>query len=219
VIVSDGLFSADGNLCRLRDIVGLAEQHEAIVVLDSAHDLGAFGPGGLGISGAEGLMNKIDLIVGTMSKAYGSTGGFVVGREDTIIKLKHRSAPFHSSRTFSPGVAGASLESLRIVQGEGEAQRATLTANANCLREMLRAHDFDTLTTESYIVPVVLGNTEHTLRTANWLQANGILAAPFIFPTVPRSKERLRLGVTTSHTADDMSLLVAALRAARSALK
>jgi 8-amino-7-oxononanoate synthase len=215
IVVTDGLFSADGDFCRLKDLVTLAEQHDAMLILDSAHDLGAFGPTGRGLAEAQGLLDRVDLIVGTMSKAFGSTGGFVIGREESITRLKHRSAPFHSSRTFSPGVAAASLEALRVVRSEGHARRAALMENAETLRGMLRDNDFDTLNTESYVVPVIYPDTETTLRTAHWLQENGILVAPFIFPSVPRGKERLRLGVTSTHTKDDLHVVMNGLLKAR----
>lgn len=211
VIVTDGLFSADGDFCLLDKLVELADRYGADVVLDSAHDVGTFGANGRGVSEYFDLIDRVDLIIGTMSKGFGSTGGFVVGRPEYINLIKLQAGPFHSSRTFSPGVAGASLRSVEIVRKEGAELRKRLQENVEFFLREIRPLGLDTLQTNSAIVPIVLKDMDLTLKASCWLRSKGVMMAPFIPPAVPLGKARLRCGITASHTRAQLSQAVGVL--------
>lgn len=210
-IVSDGLFSADGDFCLLDNLVDLAGRYGADVIIDSAHDVGVLGEKGRGISEYFDLIDHVDLIVGTMSKGFGSTGGFVVGRADYINLIKAKAGPFHSSRIFSPGVAAASLKSVEIVQHEGAELRRRLQENVDFFLNEIKPHGLDTLKTKSAIIPIVLNDTDKTLKACCWLRSKGIMMAPFIPPAVPLGKSRLRCGITALHTQAQLSQVAAVL--------
>ncbi|MEV5342991.1 aminotransferase class I/II-fold pyridoxal phosphate-dependent enzyme [Streptomyces sp. NPDC052676] len=211
IIAVDGLFSADGDFAPLDRIVELADEYNALVVVDEAHSFGVVGPRGLGVADHFGVLDRVDVVVGTMSKAVGSVGGFVVsdaGVHDALRAL----APFYSnSRGAPPAVVGAALAALELIENEGEKLRADLNRNVEHITSTLRFLGFDLLDTCSHVVPLCVGAEEETLVLARRLRDQGVFLAPFIHPAVPKKRARLRIGVTATHTAEQCEMLFQAL--------
>ncbi|GAA1368105.1 7-keto-8-aminopelargonate synthetase-like enzyme [Brevibacterium luteolum] len=215
IIVTDGLFSADGDLAPLDTITGLAETYDAMVVVDEAHSFGCLGPRGLGAADHFGVLDKVDVIVGTMSKAIGSTGGFVVTSHDIQLLLRTTAPSYTSSRGASPAVAGATLKALEIIEHDGPELRARLAENVKYISSRLRVEGIDLADTSSQVLPVMIGSEDTTIRVAHWLIEHGVFAAAFTFPNVPRGKGRLRIGVTAAHTRAECDELIDRLLQAR----
>lgn len=215
IIVTDGLFSADGDFAHLDAITVLARKFDAIVVVDEAHSFGCVGQNGLGVAEHLGVHDRVDVIVGTMSKAVGSVGGFVVSDRSVNLLLRTSAPSYTSSRGSTPATAAATLRSLQKIEEEGQHLREILTANFEYLSGVLRENNFDLLDTTSHIVPVLIGEETLTARVARWLTDRGLFTAAFMAPSVPRMKARLRIGVTARHCRAELDELVDALLAAR----
>lgn len=211
IIAVDGLFSADGDFAPLDRIVELAEEYDALVVVDEAHSFGVVGPRGLGVADHFDVLDRVDVVVGTMSKAIGSVGGFVVSDAGVHNALRGL-APFYSnSRGAPPAVVGATLASLELIEAEGGGLRARLNKNVQHITSTLRSMGFDLLDTRSHVVPLLVGAEEETLSLARRLRDHGVFLAPFIPPAVPKKRSRLRIGVTATHTSKQCELLFRAL--------
>ncbi|GAB6902693.1 8-amino-7-oxononanoate synthase [Kineosporia succinea] len=215
VIVVDGLYSADGDYAPLDRIVELAEAYDAKVVVDEAHSFGSIGPSGLGVAEHFGVLDKIDVLVGTMSKTLGSIGGFVLTHDWFERQLRYMSASYTSSRGSAPAVAGATLASLDLLERQGDELRARLVANTEKLTAALREAGLDLINTRSHIVPVLVGDEDRTVSVAKWLMGQGLIVAPFVYPHVPAGSGRLRVGVSSRHTQDELDHLVGALTEAK----
>lgn len=211
VIIVDGLYSADGDYAPMDRIASLAESYDAMIIVDEAHAFGIVGEHGLGVSEFFGVLDKVDAIVGTMSKGLGSTGGFVLTRPDIEKELRYMAPSYTSSRGSAPAVAAASLAALVHLRDHGADLRQTLASNVSFVLTELRAAGFNILNTRSHIVPLIVGGENTTIDVANWLMEHGIFAAPFIFPHVPAGTGRLRIGLTARHTQDDCERLVSLL--------
>ncbi|MGI5216092.1 aminotransferase class I/II-fold pyridoxal phosphate-dependent enzyme [Plantactinospora sp. CA-290183] len=214
IVVVDGLYSADGDLAPLDQIVDLAKRYDALVVVDEAHSFGVVGPRGLGAADHFGVLDDVDVVVGTMSKALGSVGGFVVANEQINLMLRALAPSYTSSRGSAPAVAGATLASLEYIEKHGADLRSRLNENVQYVTSTLRAEGFDLLDTCSQIVPVLIGSEEKTAAVARWLMDNGVFTAAFVAPTVPKNKGRLRIGVTATHTLEECRQLCVALKQA-----
>ena len=210
-IATDGLFSADGDLADLKRLQALAAQYDAVLIVDSAHDFGVLGPTGRGLAEHDGVLDKIDLIIGTMSKAMGSTGGFVVGRREMIEKIRHFSGPYTSSRSFSPGVAGASLRALQLSAELGAQRREKLHENISMLWNGCRALDLIVPRTPSPVLSVFVNDAAKTLQAARYLMDHQICVCPMVSPSVQQGRERLRLNVTSLLEPDDCQHVLATL--------
>jgi 8-amino-7-oxononanoate synthase len=215
VIVVDGLYSADGDYAPLDRIVELAETYDAKVVVDEAHSFGSIGPNGLGVADHFGVVDKIDVLIGTMSKTLGSIGGFVLTHDWFERQLRYMSASYTSSRGAAPAVAGATLASLDLLERQGNELRAGLAANTALLTAALRQAGFDLINTRSHIVPVLVGEEDKTVAVATWLMGQGLIVAPFVYPHVPAGSARLRVGVSSRHTQAELNHLVDALTEAK----
>lgn len=199
LIVSDGVFSMDGDVAPLRELVDVARAAEAWLLVDDAHGsfvLGAHGRGSLELCGVE---EDVTVQMGTLSKALGGLGGFVVGARVLIQWLLHRARPFIYSTALPPAVVAGALAALTIVEEEPERRQRVLVLAAR-LREGLRAQGWDTLQSTTHIVPVLIGETATALDVAQALLAGGIYAPAVRPPTVPEGTARLRLSVTALHT-------------------
>lgn len=196
-IVTDGLFSADGDLADLDKICEIARHYDARVIVDAAHDVGVFGASGAGLAEVAGRTHDVWLTVGTMSKAFGSTGGFVAGDRTTIDRLRHYAPTSTSSRSISPGVAAASIAALKVASSEGGTRRDRLWRNCRALWETIQDEGLRTSGVASPVLPIYTKGTEETLRASRILQEAGILTCAMIAPSVPYSRERLRLNVTS----------------------
>ncbi|WP_228502744.1 aminotransferase class I/II-fold pyridoxal phosphate-dependent enzyme [Pseudoclavibacter sp. VKM Ac-2867] len=211
VILVDGLYSADGDVAPLPEIVKLAKTYDAITVVDEAHSFGTMGPDGLGVADEFGVLGDVDVIVGTMSKAIGSVGGFVLCSSEQQRRMRYLSPSFTSSRSVAPAVAAASLESLRILAEDGPRLRSDLARNTARVTQGLRSLGLDLIETTSHIVPIRLGNEQQTVEVSRWLMDEGVFTGTFVYPHVPLGEGRLRVGVTSAHSDDEIDLFLATM--------
>jgi len=214
LIVSDGLFSMDGDFAPLVALAELADKHDAMLAVDEAHATGVFGARGRGSSELCGIEERVDVRIGTLSKALGSIGGFVAGSRSLIDWLVNRARPYIFSTALPPPAAAASQAALEIVVNEPE-RRTELAARAAALRESLAADDWDIGPSASQIIPLIIGSAERTLRLADELRTAGFLVPPIRPPSVPAGASRLRLSLSYGHTPAMIDDLVAALRRVR----
>ena len=207
LVVTESVFSMDGDLAPLQTIVELCEAHDAWCMVDEAHALGVFGPLGAGRVREEQLTGRIQLIVGTLGKGLGSYGGFVACSDRMRQWLINRARSFIYSTALPASVLGAALGALRVLHEEPE-RGSILLARARQLRHRFNEDGVDTMLSSSQIIPVVLGDNQATLDVANKLREKRILAVPIRPPTVPEGTSRLRLSLSYAHT--DTDLLAAA---------
>jgi glycine C-acetyltransferase len=210
LIVVDGLYSMDGDVCPLPELVELKRRYGAFLLVDEAHALGVLGDAGRGAHEHYGMAaDAVDIWSGSLSKAIPSNGGFLAGRRDLIVYLQHASAPFWFSAALSPAAAGAALEALRVVQREPERLDA-MRLNAEALRAGLQARGYDTGDSASAIVPVLVGDEVATWELAKRLFDEGVLASAIVHPAVPRGAARLRLCATAAQSTTDIDEALAA---------
>lgn len=203
LIVTDGLFSMDGDLAPLPDLAALAARYDAMLYVDDAHGTGIMGPTGRGTIEHFKLDSMIPFHMGTLGKALGSSGAYVVGPRDMIDYLINTSRPFIFSTAPSPGTMAAATAALMIVQREPE-RRARLWKNRHWLYEGLHKCGFRLTQTESPILPIVVGDAAKALAFAEKLLAQGIYAPAIRPPTVPQLTSRIRITVTSEHTPDQI---------------
>ncbi len=204
LIVTESVFSMDGDVCPLREIVTLAENHGALLLLDEAHAFGILGPHGMGLADELGLQSRITFQMGTLSKAAGLSGGYLAASREWIDLLTNRARSFIFSTATPPAIAHAALASLQLIRSdEGERLREKLSQN---LREFDATHPFPTP-----IRPVILGTNEAALAASAELETRGFLVPAIRFPTVPRGSARLRISLSASHSSDSIRQLVAAI--------
>ena len=210
VIVTDSIFSMDGDVAPLAGIVELARRHGARVVVDEAHATGALGPGGRGAIAEAGLDGEVDVLVGTLSKALGSYGGYVCARREIVeLLLNSARALIFSTAPPPPAIAGA-LAALELLI-EQPLRPAKLLATAALLRSELAAAGIPAPRGRTQIVPLVVGDAEAAVRLSTAALARGVFAQAIRPPTVPDGSSRLRLTVMASHTASELAGAVAAL--------
>ena len=203
LIVSDSVFSMDGDVAPLGELVDLARRHRCKLMIDDAHGTGALGPGGRGAVAAAGLTHKVDVIVGTLGKALGSYGAYVCCNSQIAELLVNTARPFIFSTAPPPpsvGAATAALEILRARPGLAE----QLRRNAAGLREALGAHGLDLGESRTHIVPVVVGDARRAMALCERSLENGVFAQAIRPPTVPAGTSRLRLAVMASHGASEL---------------
>lgn len=210
LIVTDGLFSMDGDAAPLAALADLAERFEAMLLVDEAHATGVLGAGGRGSCEAAGIEERVDVRVGTLSKALGSVGGFVVGRRAVVEWLVNRARPYVFSTALPPAAAAASLAAIDIVRREPE-RRRKLAETAAALRLTLSTQGWDLGPSASQIVPLVVGDAAETMRLAAALRERGLLVPPIRPPSVPEGASRLRLSLSYGHTPAMIGRLVATL--------
>lgn len=212
-IVTDGVFSMEGDLADLPRITVLAERHDAVVVVDDSHGLGVLGATGRGTAEHQGLLGHVDIVTGTLGKALGgASGGFVAASAAVIDYLAQRSRPQLFSNALPPAVAGSALAALGVLAREPE-RVARLGANAAHLRSALLAAGCRPLPGASAIVPVLVGATAEAIRWSERLLAQGIFVVGFGYPVVPEGAARLRLQVSAEHTRPQLERAVSALAA------
>lgn len=209
LVVVEGIYSADGDVVSLREICAAAHAHGALVMIDEAHSLGVLGSGGRGAAEHHGCLDEVDLIMGTMSKSLASVGGFVAADARLVEVIRHRARALIFSAAVPPASVAAALESLRILQEEPE-RRRRLWHNARHLASGLRERGFDTMGSETPVIPVRIGDPGLTLELASRLRDRGVLVCPAIPPMVRGKLSRIRLHVTAAH---DTAALDEALRA------
>ncbi|HEY1450075.1 MAG TPA: 8-amino-7-oxononanoate synthase, partial [Solirubrobacteraceae bacterium] len=213
VIVTDSIFSMDGDVAPLHELVELAHASGARIVVDEAHAVGAFGPGGRGALAEAGLEGEVDAIVGTLGKALGSYGAYVCGDHELTRYLLNTARSFiFSTAPPPPAVAGA-LAALELLEDRPH-RVERLAANARALRRSLAAEGFDVPEGEMHIVPLIVGDERDTLRLCQAAIEQGVFAQAIRPPTVAPGTSRLRLAAMASHTASDMRLAAGVLAAA-----
>ncbi len=210
MIVTDGLFSMDGDVAPLACLVELAKRNDAMLVVDEAHATGVFGPHGRGTCEAAGVEDEVEVRVGTLSKGLGSVGGFVAGRRSLVEWLVNKARPYVFSTALPPAAAAASCAALDVVRTE-PARRIELLQRAERLRSTLRAQGWDVGPSVSQIIPLVVGDAARTMQLAAQLRERGFLVPPIRPPSVPVGAARLRLSLSYGHTPEQIARLTTTL--------
>jgi glycine C-acetyltransferase len=215
LIVADGVFSMDGDICRLPEMVAIKKEFGAYLMVDESHASGMLGATGRGTDEHFGIpATDVDIWTGSLAKAIPSNGGFVAVSEELLVFLQHAAAPFIFSAALCPPAVAAVRESLAILAKEPE-RVARLHANANYLRAGLQDLGFDTGLSETGVIPVLLGDEAAAAICARRLRDFGILVTPVMFPAVAQGAARLRLCVTAAHTNEDLAFALDAFRKLR----
>ena len=201
LLITDGVFSMDGDIGPLPALVEIAERHGAIMMIDDAHSSGVLGRNGRGTVDHFGLHGRVDVQVGTLSKAIGVLGGYVCGSADLIEFLYHRARPFLFSTSHPPAVAAACLAAFDILEQEPE-RIEKLWANTRYFKGMLASAGFNTGDSETPITPIIVGEAKTAHAYSAALFENGLLATGIGFPTVPEGRARIRTIVTATHTTE-----------------
>ncbi|MCE5325172.1 MAG: 8-amino-7-oxononanoate synthase [Planctomycetaceae bacterium] len=212
LIATDSLFSMDGDLAPLAQLVELKYRYDAQLLIDEAHATGVIGPQGRGVAEAMGVEEHVDAAVGTLSKALGAMGGFVAARSELIDTIRNTSRAYIYTTALPAMICAAALTALEIVQTQPQ-RRANLLALAGQLRTGLAAMGIDTANSASQICPVVIGSAARALAVSAGLMDRGFFVVAIRPPTVPRGTSRLRISLSTDHTADDVAQLLAAIGA------
>jgi 8-amino-7-oxononanoate synthase len=199
LIVTDGIFSMEGDIAHLPAITALAEKYGAAVMVDDAHALGVIGANGAGTASHFNLTNETDLIMGTFSKSLASLGGFVAGDRDVIDYLKHKARALIFSASMTPASTASVIAALDIIQEEPE-RINKLWDNTNYMMELLQEQGFDTGETQSPIIPVRIGDNHKTFLFTKALQDKGIFVNPVVSPAVPSESSLIRLSLMSTHS-------------------
>ncbi len=199
VIAVDGIFSMEGDIVKLPEIVKLADQYGANIMVDDAHSLGVIGHNGAGTASHFGLTEHVDLIMGTFSKSLASLGGFIAADKDTVDFIKHRGRSLMFSASMTPGSVGSVIAALDIMESEPERMQK-LWDNTNYAMKLLLEEGFDLGPTESPILPIFVRDNEKTFLVTKQLQAAGIFVNPVVSPAVPSDSSLLRFSLMATHT-------------------
>ena len=212
IIWTDGVFSMEGSIAKLPDILEIARRHDAIVVMDDSHATGVLGATGRGTAEHFGVLGEVDVITSTLGKALGgAAGGFVAGSAALCDMLTQRSRPQLFSNALPPTVAASALESIEVLNREPE--RVTkLRDNANYFREQITEAGFKPLAGETPIVPIIVGETATAIQMSDMLLEEGVFVTGFGFPVVPQGQARVRCQLSAAHSRDDMDEAIAAFR-------
>ncbi len=211
LVVTDSLFSMGGDLAPLGEFVAVCEQHGAMLLIDEAHATGVFGPRGRGVAEALGVEHRVPVRVGTLSKALGSAGGFVVGRRSLIEWLINAARPYIFSTASPAATVAAAGAALQMVRREPQ-RRETLLARAATLRQRLRDQGWNVGNSASQIVPLIVGDVGRAVRWSQALRGRGVFVPAIRPPTVPEGEACLRISLTWAHTEEMIAQLVEALR-------
>ncbi|HKT36841.1 MAG TPA: glycine C-acetyltransferase, partial [Ktedonobacterales bacterium] len=218
LIATDGVFSMDGYVAPLKEICDLAERYNAMVMVDDSHAVGFVGPSGRGTPELHGVMDRVDIITGTLGKALGgASGGYTSGRTEIVSMLRQRSRPYLFSNTVAQAIVAASLTTLDLLT-QSDDLRAKLRANTKLFRERMTALGFNILPGDHPIVPVMLGDAKVATQLADRLLEKGIYVIAFSYPVVPQGKARIRTQVSAAHTEADLLAAADAFAAARDEL-
>lgn len=210
LIVTDGVFSMDGDIAKLPDLVRLSRRHDAIIFVDSAHGIGVLGKTGSGSASFYNLTKEVQLIGGTFSKSLASQGGFIAGDQKTIDYLKHAARSIMFSVSMTPANTAAALEALRIIRTDGSMVEK-LWRNTFYAIEMLREMEFNIGQAETPIIPIYIGNSEKTFLIAKQLFEQGIFVSPIVAPAVPEKSSLLRFTVTSLHSIEQITYAIETL--------
>ena len=210
IIVTDGVFSMDGDIAKLPEIVALAEKFDALIMVDDSHATGYIGKTGRGTAEYYDLLGKIDIITTTFGKAMGGgNGGCTSGRKEIIEMLRQRSRPYLFSNTLAPATVGATLKVIEMLSGSSELPAKTM-ANARHFRTKMEAAGFDLVKGNTAIVPVMIYDAPLAVKFADELLKEGVYVIGFVFPVVPKGKARIRVQLSAAHTTAQVDLAVEA---------
>ena len=210
IVVTDGVFSMDGNVAPMDRICDLAEKYDALVMVDESHSAGVVGPTGHGVSEQYGTYGRVDIYTGTLGKAFGGAlGGFTTGRKEIIDLLRQRSRPYLFSNSLAPGIIGASLEVFKMLK-ESNALHDKLLENVNYFRDKMTAAGFDIKPTQSAICAVMLYDAKLSQIYATRMQEEGIYVTGFYYPVVPKDQARIRVQISAGHEKEHLDKCIAA---------
>jgi glycine C-acetyltransferase len=218
LIATDGVFSMDGSIAKLKDICDLAQRHGALVMVDDSHATGFIGARGRGSHELRGVMEKIDIMTGTLGKALGgASGGYVAARREIVGWLRQRSRPYLFSNSIAPPVAAGTLKVLDLLEATPEL-RERVHSNARHFRDRMQHLGFDLLPGEHPIVPIMLGEAPAAVRLAERMQEEGVYVVAFSYPVVPHGKARIRTQLSAAHSTAQLDTVVQAFGRAGRAL-
>lgn len=210
IIVTDGVFSMDGNVAPVDKICDLAEKYDALVMVDESHSAGVVGKTGRGVSEFYNTYGRVDIYTGTLGKAFGGAmGGFTTGRKEIIEILRQRSRPYLFSNSVAPGIIGAALETFKILK-ESDELHDKLVENVQYFREKMMAAGFDIKPTQSAICAVMLYDAKLSQIYASKLQDEGIYVTGFYYPVVPKDQARIRVQISAGHERAHLDKCIAA---------
>ncbi|MBD1581550.1 glycine C-acetyltransferase [Pseudoalteromonas sp. S16_S37] len=204
LIATDGVFSMDGVICNLEALCDLADKYDALVMVDDSHAVGFVGENGRGTPEYCGVMDRVDIITGTLGKALGgASGGYTSGKKEVIDWLRQRSRPYLFSNSLAPSIVTASIAVLDMLK-DGKELRDTLWSNAAYFREKMEAAGFTCAGKDHAIIPVMLGDAKVAAQMADKLLAEGIYVTGFSFPVVPKGQARIRTQISAAHTREQL---------------
>lgn len=210
IIVTDGVFSMDGDIARLDEICDLAEKYDALVMVDDCHATGFIGRTGRGTHEYHDVMGRVDIITGTLGKALGGAmGGFTTGKREVIELLRQRSRPYLFSNSLTPSIVGASIKVLDLLSSSTEL-RDTLQENTTYFKEGVKNAGFDIKEGDSAIVPIMLYDAKLAQQFADRLLEKGVYAIGFFYPVVPKGEARIRVQLSAAHTKAQLDKAIAA---------
>ncbi len=218
LIITDGVFSMDGDVAKLPEIVQLAEKYEAMTYVDDAHGSGVLGESGRGTVDHFGLHGRVDFTIGTLSKAIGVVGGYVAGSSTMYEWLSHRARPVLFSTSMPPAAAGAIIEAVKMLT-ESTEYTDRLWENAKYFKEKMGTLGFDIGNSQTPITPVIIGDEAKTMEFSRRLLDKGVFVSGIVFPTVPKGTGRLRCMVTAGHSKEQLDKAVEAFKAVGEEMK
>jgi glycine C-acetyltransferase len=214
MIATDGVFSMDGSIAKLKEICDLADRYGALVMVDDSHATGFMGAHGRGSHELRGVIGRIDILTGTLGKALGgASGGYVAARKEIVAWLRQRSRPYLFSNSIPPPVAAATLRVLDLLEGSADL-RERLHANARYYRAQMQSLGFDLLPGEHPIIPVMLGEAPLAVKLAERVQERGAYVVAFSFPVVPHGKARIRTQISAAHSREQLDQVIGAFQSA-----
>jgi len=219
LIATDGVFSMDGYVARLKEICDLADKYDALVMVDDSHSVGFMGKTGRGTHEHCGVMDRVDILTGTLGKALGgASGGYTSGRNEIIELLRQRSRPYLFSNTLAFSIAGGSLKVLELLSSSNEL-RDKLEANTQFFREEMSKLGFDILPGTHPITPIMLGDAALATRFADAMLEKGVYVIGFSYPVVPQRKARIRTQISAAHSKEDLEKAIQAFKEVKADLK
>jgi len=214
MIATDGVFSMDGSIARLKEICDLADRYGALVMVDDSHATGFIGAHGRGSHELRGVIGRIDILTGTLGKALGgASGGYVAARREIVGWLRQRSRPYLFSNSIAPPVAAATIRVLDLLEGSTDL-RERLQTNAVYFREQMSGLGFNLIPGEHPIIPVMLGDAPLAVNLAERVQAQGVYVVAFAFPVVPHGKARIRTQMSAAHSREQLDRVIQAFSVA-----
>jgi glycine C-acetyltransferase len=210
LIATDGVFSMDGVICNLEAVCDLADKYDALVMVDDSHAVGFVGENGKGTPEYCNVLDRVDIITGTLGKALGgASGGYTSGKKEIVEWLRQRSRPYLFSNSLAPSIVTASIKVLEMLENGGEL-RAKLWSNAKYFREQMEAAGFTCAGKDHAIIPVMLGDAKIASAMADKLLAEGIYVTGFSFPVVPKGQARIRTQISAAHSIEQLDTAIAA---------